>query len=56
MAKAIHDILLVILGIMVVVIVSDNSALFAAVESRMLYPAFLVSVGVIGLKIQMKLN
>ena len=56
MAKATHDILLVILGIMVVVIVSDNSALFAAVESNMLYPAILVSVGVIGLKIQMKLN
>ena len=56
MAKAIHDILLVILGIMVVVIVGDNSALFAAVESRMLYPAFLVSVGVIGLKVQMRLN
>ena len=56
MAKAIHDILLIVLGIMVIVIVGDNSALFAAVESRMLYPAFLVSVGVIGLKIQMKLN
>ncbi len=56
MAKAIHDILLIVLGVMVVVIVSDNSALFAAVESNMIYPAFIVSVGVIGLKIQMRLN
>tara|TARA_Y100001951_G_C11249639_1_gene245530 strand:+ start:50 stop:226 length:177 start_codon:yes stop_codon:yes gene_type:complete len=56
MTKSIHDALLVVLGFMLVVIVSDNSALFASVQSKMLYPAFIVSVGVIGLKIQMRID
>jgi hypothetical protein len=56
MLKVAHDILVVLLGFMVVVIVSDNSNLFAAMESRMIFPAFLVSLTVIGLKIQMKIN
>ena len=56
MTKTAHDILVVLLGFMVVVIVSDNSDLFAAMESRMIFPAFLVSLTVIGLKIQMKIN
>ena len=56
MVKSIHNVLLVVLGFMIVVIVSDNSALFASVQSNMLTPAFIVSVGVIGLKIQMRID
>ena len=54
--KQIHDILLIVLGLMVMIIVSDNSELFRAVKSSMLYPAFLLSMGIIGIKATIRVN
>jgi len=54
--KQIHDILLIVLGLMVMIIVSDNSELFSAVKSSMLYPAFLLSMGIIGIKATIRVN
>ena len=54
--KQIHDILLIVLGLMVMMIVSDNAELFRAVKSSMLYPAFLLSMGVLGLKATIRVN
>jgi len=38
------------------IIVSDNSELFRAVKSSMLYPAFLLSMGIIGIKATIRVN
>lgn len=54
--KQIHDILLIVLGLMVMMIVSDNAELFSAVKSSMLYPAFLLSMGIIGIKATIRVN
>ena len=54
--KQIHDILLIVLGLMVMMIVSDNAELFRAVKSSMLYPAFLLSMGIIGIKATIRVN
>lgn len=54
--KQLHDILLIVLGIMVIVIVSDNANLFKAIESSMLFPSYLLSMGIIGLKATIRIN
>ena len=54
--KQIHDILLIVLGLMVMIRVSDKSELFRAVKSSMLYPAFLLSMGIIGIKATIRVN
>lgn len=52
----IHNIFLFILGFMVVIIVSENNALFNAVKSDLLIPAIITAFAIIGIKIQMRIK
>ncbi len=54
--KKLEETNLIVLGLMVMIIVSDNSELFRAVKSSMLYPAFLLSMGIIGIKATIRVN